>query len=117
VLRTVFGGDGVQAAVEPIPGGTATLESEIERFADGSFVETGTIEYGGAGRVSFVTLGRGTVGPSPIPGLQRGAVIWEITGGTGGLAGAQGIITSNFAVNAGGDVVDDHVARIWIAAG
>ena len=42
--------------------------------------------------------------PSGIDGLQRGAVIWEVTEGTGQFAGAKGLITSNFAVGPRGEV-------------
>jgi hypothetical protein len=30
------------------------------------------------------------------------------------LAGARGLITSNFTVDASGDVVDHHVARVFL---
>ena len=92
------------------------LESRVERFADGSFVEDGTIRYGPAGTVSFVTVGRGTVGPSPMPGWVHGAVIWSVTGGDGQFAGATGLITSNFIASADGEVVDNHFTRIYLPA-
>jgi hypothetical protein len=38
--------------------------------------------------------------------------MWEVTGGEGHLAGAQGLITSNFTVGAQGEVVDDQFARL-----
>ena len=65
-LTTVLGVDGIRARVQEVAGERALLESRVERFEDGSFVEDGTITYGGAGAVSFVTVGRGTVAPSPI---------------------------------------------------
>jgi hypothetical protein len=111
-LRTVLSARGVEAAVEPLPGDGAVLDSEVERFADGTFVERGTITYGGLGTVTFDTVGRGVVGAGGIPGWTHGAVVWSITGGTGGCEGARGLITSNFAVSASGEVVDHHVARI-----
>ena len=114
VLRTVIGARGVDARVDEVPGDDAVLESRVERFADGGFVEDGTIAYGRAGRVSFCTVGRGSVGPSALPGWQHGAVIWKITGGDGRFAGAQGLITSNFTVSADGDVVDHHFARFYL---
>lgn len=113
-LRTIFTAGGVEASVEPLPGDTAELESRVERFPDGSFVEDGRISYGRAGSVTFVTIGRGTVGPSPITGWSLGAVIWDVTGGEGRFAGARGIITSSFVVSPDGDVIDHHVARIYI---
>lgn len=113
-LTTVLGADGVRARVDPIAGERAVLESRVERFDDGSFVEDGTITYGHAGAVAFVTIGRGTVAPSPVAGWTRGAVMWTVTGGDGLFAGAQGLITSNFAVSAQGEVVDHHVARLYL---
>lgn len=41
----------------------AVLESRVERFGDGSFVESGTIVYGTAGSIGFETIGRGWVRP------------------------------------------------------
>jgi hypothetical protein len=116
VIRTVLGAGGVESAVDTIDGERAVLESRVERFADGSFVEDGTISYGRAGKISFVTVGRGSVGPSPIRGWVHGAVIWSVTGGDGLFAGAHGLITSNFVVSADGDVVDNHFTRIYVPA-
>jgi hypothetical protein len=116
VIRTVLGDGGVESRVEPIDGEHAVLESRVERFADGSFVEDGTITYGLAGTVSFATVGRGTVGPSPMPGWVHGAVMWSVTGGDGWFTGATGLITSNFIVSADGEVVDNHFTRIYLPA-
>jgi hypothetical protein len=113
-LRSVLKGDGIQTSVESAGGGSASFESEVEIVGEGVFVESGSIRYGDAGKVSFRTVGRGTIGPSPLAGLQRGAVMWEVTGGEGHLAGAQGLITSNFTVGAQGEVVDDQFARLFV---
>jgi hypothetical protein len=114
LFETVLGADGVHTRIGQVGGDVAVLESRVERSGDGSFVEDGTITYGRAGSVSFDTIGRGWVGPSAIPGLVHGGVVWRITGGSGALSGARGIITSNFTVNGDGDVVDDHVARLFL---
>jgi hypothetical protein len=50
----------------------------------------------------------------PVDGLQRGAVIWEVTEGRGQFAGATGLITSNFTVGAKGEVVDNHYVRLFL---
>jgi hypothetical protein len=113
-LSTVLGGEGIAARVEPVAGESAVLESRVERFGDGSFVEDGTITYGSAGTVTFETLGRGWVGPAPRSGWVVGGVVWTITGGTGGFAGARGVITSNFTVSTGGEVIDDHFTRMYL---
>ncbi len=66
------------------------------------------------GTIEFDTVGRGHVGPSPVTGRVHGAVIWAVTRGTGGLSGARGLITSNFTVEADGQVVDRHIAHFYI---
>src|SRR5262249_10476628 len=91
-LRSVLKADGIQAVVESAGGASggaasASFESEVEIVGEGLFLESGTIKYGDAGSVSFRTVGRGTLGPSPVDGLQRGAVVWEVTGGDGRLVG------------------------------
>ena len=113
-LSTVLGHDGVRARVEGTPGETAVLESRVERFGDGTFVEDGTITYGAAGSVTFETIGRGWVGPAPIAGWVVGGVVWNVTSGAGVFRGALGLITSNFTVNTDGRVIDHHVARFYL---
>jgi len=113
-LRTALKADGVQAAIEGSGAGTATFESEVEIVGEGAFVESGSIAYGSAGKITFKTVGRGTLDASPTPDVQRGAVIWEITGGDGRFRAAQGLITSNFTVDAKGGVVDDQFVRLYL---
>ena len=106
--------EGVRGHVDAQASETAVLEARVQRFGDGTFVEEGTIRYGAAGAVTFVTIGRGVVGPSAREGSVAGGVVWQITGGNGTFSGARGLITSNFTVTADGDVVDDHFARIFL---
>jgi len=113
-LSTRLTADGVYARVDAVTGETAVLESRIERFADGSFVEDGSITYGAAGRIVFETIGRGWVAPGPRTGWALGGVLWTVTGGEGIFAGARGLITSNFTVSADGEVVDNHFARLFV---
>jgi hypothetical protein len=113
-LSTVLEPEGVRARVEVVAGESAVLDSRVERFGDGSFVEDGTITYGSAGRVVFETLGRGWVGPAPAAGWVVGGVVWTITAGDGAFAGARGLITSNFTVSAEGEVIDHHVTRLYL---
>jgi hypothetical protein len=40
--------------------------------------------------------------------------MWDITGGEGHFKEARGIVTSSFAVNADGEVIDHQIARIYI---
>jgi hypothetical protein len=113
-FRTVLGTDGIEATLEALGDGQATFASRVVVNADGSFDETGTITYGSLGSVEFRTLGQGYMFPSGIEGLQRGGVLWEVTGGTGQFAGATGVITSNFSVSSEGKVVDNHFAVLYL---
>jgi hypothetical protein len=113
-LRTVLKPDGVHPTIESAGGEPASFESTVDIVGAGQFVESGTIRYGSAGSVTFRTVGHGTLGPSPDAAVQRGAVIWEVTGGDGTFRGARGLITSNFTVGAGGEVVDDQFARLYL---
>ncbi|HKX04847.1 MAG TPA: hypothetical protein VJX71_20290 [Methylomirabilota bacterium] len=114
ILRTVLTASGITPTVEALPGESAVLESTVERFPDGTFVEDGTITYGRAGSISFDTVGRGHVGPAAGGIGSHGAVMWRITGGDGRFAGAQGLITSNFTVSPDGLVTDDHFTRLYL---
>jgi hypothetical protein len=114
LFRTILGPEGIEAGVEAAHGDTATLEAEVQMTGERTFVESGRIRYGGAGAVTFRTVGEGVRGASAIPGLVHGTVMWEVTGGDGRFAGATGLITSNFTVDASGEVVDDQVARIFL---
>jgi hypothetical protein len=114
VLRARIEPAGVRASVEPVAGDSAVLESRVERFPDGTFVEDGTITYGRAGSVTFDTVGRGYVAAAPDGSGSHGVVMWRITGGEGRFAGAQGLITSNFTVSPDGLVTDDHFTRLYL---
>jgi hypothetical protein len=112
--RTVIAATGVGGEVEPVPGEAAVLESRVERFADGSFVEDGAITYGSAGSIAFDTVGRGHVGPAPDGRGHHGVVMWRVTRGDGRFAGAQGLITSNFTVGPDGEITDDHFTHLYL---
>ncbi|MBI4610799.1 MAG: hypothetical protein HY726_17530 [Candidatus Rokubacteria bacterium] len=114
VLRTTLSAKSVQGKLQSGRGTTAAFESEVQVTGEGTFLESGTISYGRAGKVTFKTVGHGVIGPSGIEGLQRGAVIWEVTAGTGQFAGATGLLTSNFTVGPKGEVVDNHYVRLFL---
>lgn len=114
VLRTALTAKGVQAKAESRPGPRATFESEVQMMVAGTFTESGRIRYGKAAAVTFRTVGHGVLWASGVDGLQRGAVIWEVTEGRGQFAGATGLITSNFTVGSKGEVVDNHYVRLFL---
>ncbi len=93
-------------------GDDVSFESEILMTDDG-FTETGSLTYAGRGTLKFETVGIGHMGPSAIPGLNHGSVIWRVTEADGEFAGATGLITSNFTFSEQGDVVDDHYVRLF----
>ena len=92
-------------------GETVRFTSQVVRRGE-TATETGRIEYLGRGAVEFDTVEALHSSPGPLPNTRWGAVIWRITAGEGGFAGASGYITSNFLVSAGGDVVDNHYVRM-----
>lgn len=93
-------------------GETVTLESQVLVNGD-TFDESGSIDYSGHGKLIFETVGVGHLRPSPVPRLQSGAVIWQITKGEGEFMGATGYVTSNFTISDDGDVIDNQYVRIF----
>ncbi len=114
-LSTALGADGPTVSVDDAPAERASFTSSVQIAEDGSFTEDGTIDFGAAGTLDFSTIGSGWMGPSAVDGLTHGAINWRIDGGTGPLAGASGIITSNFTVSGSGDVVDNQWGVIFVA--
>jgi len=120
--RGTFAQLGLETAGEGAEHGTATLVAEIEALVGhgvpdegvGTFTETGTITYGTSGSVTFQTVGQSVFVASANPGLRHGAIVLEITGGEGQLAGATGLITSNFSVTAGNELTDLQFAQIFL---
>ena len=110
-LVVFTGGDWLRPHIEAEP---AVLEARVQRSPEGTFVEEGTITYGTAGTITFETVGRGWVEPGPEPTTTVGTVMWKVVDGKGAFAGATGLITSNFTVDGAGDVVDQHVVRMFV---
>ena len=94
-------------------GEAVSFQSEVV-LNGGTFKESGNIQYAGRGSLRFETVGVGYLGASPLADLQRGAVIWTVTEGDKEFVGATGLITSNFTVSAGGEVVDNHYVRLFV---
>ena len=47
-------------------------------------------------------------------GQMQGGIVWCVEGGTGLFEKATGIITSNFGIDAAGDVIDYHTGVIYL---
>src|SRR5215218_8918469 len=75
-INTVIGDDGVDGQVAGAKAGDATFESEVRLSGEGTFTESGTIDFGGPHWLRFSTVGRGTLGPSAEDGVMAGAIIW-----------------------------------------
>ena len=113
-LSTGLGADGPTLSIDSAAAERASFTSNVQMLEDGSFTEDGTIDFGEAGTLHFTTIGTGWMGPSAEDGLTHGGIAWRIDGGTGPLAGASGIITSNFTVSGAGEVVDNQWGVIFV---
>ena len=113
-LSTALGAGGPTLSIDDAATQRASFTSNVQMLEDGAFTEDGTIDFGEAGTLEFSTIGTGWMGPSAEDGLTHGGISWRIDSGTGPLAGATGIITSNFTVSATGDVVDSQWGVIFV---
>jgi hypothetical protein len=107
-LTSAVGADGLTGTLAAASGEAATFESEVTFTGETSFQEVGTIGFGRGHHLRFSTVGSGYLAPSADPGRKQGTVMWRVDGGEGQFAGATGLITSNFFVDAGLGVVDHH---------
>ena len=114
-VTTTIGPDGVSGEIAALDGPGADFESEVTFTGETSFLENGTIRFGENSSLRFSTVGSGYLAPSPEPGAMAGAVTWRIDGGEGQLAGASGLITSNFTVDGAGNVTDNQLGMIYVA--
>lgn len=114
-LTTSVGREGVTGSLQPHAGDQAQFESEVTLTGENLFLESGIIRFGdGNNQLRFSTVGHGSLGASPIPKLQHGAVTWRVDGGEGQFAEATGLITSNFTIDEGGEVLDNHLGVIFV---
>jgi hypothetical protein len=111
---TSLGRDGVHGAFEDVPGGDATLETELSLREPSTFDDVGAIEFGQGNSVRFRSVGPGRLAACPDPNLRHGTVVREVEGGNGQFAGAEGFITSNFLVSDTGEVTDNHFGLIFV---
>ena len=112
-ITSVVGSDGVAGSIQPVGGGQATFESEVEITGDTSFPEKGSITFGEGHSLRFTTVGAGHIAASADPGLKHGTVMWRIESGQGRFEGATGLITSNFTLGERGEVTDNQFGVIF----
>jgi hypothetical protein len=115
VLITTVDANGIAGRVEPGNGEEALLFSRLALADDGSFDQSGTIEFAPGHVLGFHSVGAARLSRSPDPHLRHGAAVWEVEGGEGQFRGARGRITSNFFVSDTNELTDNHFGLIFVA--
>jgi hypothetical protein len=115
VLITTVDVNGLAGRVQPAEGEEAVLVSRLVLADDGSFDQSGTIEFAVGHVLAFRSIGAARLAPSPDPHLRHGAAVWEVEGGEGQFHGARGRITSNFFVSDTNELTDNHFGLIFVA--
>jgi hypothetical protein len=114
-LITTVDANGLAGRVQPGEGEEALLVSRLVLAGDGSFDQSGTIEFAPGHVLAFRSVGAARLGHSPDPHLRQGAAVLEVEGGEGQFRGAQGRITSNFFVSDTNELTDNHFGLIFVA--
>jgi hypothetical protein len=114
-IHTAIGPQGVNAIWGEIDGGGASFESDVTITGENSFLESGTIRFGKGNALRFSTVGQGYIAPAADAALRHGTVTWRAERGEGQFEGASGLITSNFTIDGGGRVVDNHFGVLFVA--
>jgi hypothetical protein len=113
-LITTVDANGLAGRVQPGEGGEeALLVSRLALADDGSFEQSGTIEFAPGHVLAFRSVGPARLSRSPDPHLRHGAAVWEVEGGEGQFRGARGRITSNFFVSDTNELTDNHLGLIF----
>ena len=115
VLTTTVHANGLAGRVQPGEGEEALLVSRLVLADDGSFDQSGTIEFAPGHALAFRSIGAARLGRSPDPHLRHGAAVWEVERGEGQFRGAYGRITSNFVVSETNELTDNHFGLIFVA--
>jgi hypothetical protein len=105
---------GLAGGVHPADGGEAVFASEVTFTGATSFQEIGLIAFGNGHRLQFSTIGSGYLGTCADPARRHGTVMWQVAAGAGQFAGASGLVTSNFFVDANGEVMDHQLGVILL---
>jgi hypothetical protein len=92
----------------------AVLLTELSMTGGEHFDEAGTISLGSHAAVHFRSIAPGHVGASPQSGMQQGSAQCGVDAGEGVLAGARGVLTSNFLISATGEVTDRRIVVLFV---
>jgi hypothetical protein len=92
-----------------------TYDTEVRVTGETSFDEDGVVTVGDADRLRISTVGEGFLAPSAEEGLHHGSVSWRVDEGEGKLAGASGLISSNFMVRMeSGEATESQVVALFL---
>jgi hypothetical protein len=116
-VTTRLEGGTVASELTPLAGAEATLALKYAVNRDGTlFFEWGSVTFGDqpASSLSFSSIGAGTLAAQPdADGFSHGTVAYSVDDGTGALAGARGVINSNFLVDLDTDeLIDTHLGIV-----
>jgi hypothetical protein len=92
----------------------AVLLTELSMTGGEQFDEAGTISLGRHAAVHFRSIAPGHVGASPESGVRQGSAQCGVDAGEGILAGARGVLTSNFLISATGEVTDRRIVVLFV---
>ena len=92
----------------------AVLLTELSMTGGEWFDEAGTISLGHDAAVHFRSIAPGHVGASLEAGVQQGSAQCGVDAGEGTLAGARGVLTSNFLIAATGEVTDRRIVVLFV---
>jgi len=92
----------------------AVLLSELSMTGGQRFDEAGTISLGQDAAVHFRSIAPGHLSASPEAGVQQGSAQCGVDAGEGALAGARGLLTSNFLICATGEVTDKRIVVLFV---
>jgi len=114
-IRYLEGAQHVALVLQGSVRNEVSFEARVTMDQDGVLRETGHVRYGdGEHALAVSTAGQGRLDPSPDPARRQGAAPLRVDGGSGLFAGATGMITSNFLLDASGAYRDVHSAVIFL---
>jgi hypothetical protein len=116
-MQTVVGPEGVETVLHPAPGELAFLETELHLSGHDALEGSGILTFGEDGNheLRLATIHAGHLGPSTIPGVMAGAMIWKISGGTGRFQSASGLIASTFTMTESGELSEFQCGVLYVA--
>jgi len=114
ILTCTVGTGGLSGVFELAAGGEVTFASEVTFTGASGFQEVGEATFGDGNVLRFSTVGSGYLSRSADPVRKHGAVVWRVDDGEGQLAGASGLITSNFFVGDDLQIIDRQLGVILL---